>query len=67
MGFYDAMHADAGTLKLFIGGEWRASESGKTVSIANPSREGEIACKVQGERVQGDTVNLHTRWDGASD
>jgi|APGre2960657444_1045066.scaffolds.fasta_scaffold953558_1 hypothetical protein len=46
---YDAMHVDATTLKMLIGGEWISSESKKTVAINNPSAEGETAFRVQGE------------------
>lgn len=47
--FYaDIVDAATGAFKFFSAGEWRVSESGKHVSIGNPTT-GETAFKVQGE------------------
>ena len=49
MAFYDQIYAADGSLKMLVNGAWKESTSGKTVSIANPSKEGVTAFKVQGE------------------
>lgn len=47
--FYGACYSQAGQLHAFLDGAWRASTSGKTVSIINPSTN-QTAYQVQGER-----------------
>jgi len=45
--FYDEIKTADGTFKYYVNGEWRASTSGKTVSVLNPSKGNTEAFKVQ--------------------
>lgn len=47
MGFYDAIVDEKGDFKVYQGGEWRVSASGKTLDISNPSKGG-TAYRAQG-------------------
>jgi hypothetical protein len=46
--FYADLYTADGALKFFLNGRWQESTSGKTVSIANPCIEGDVAFRVQG-------------------